>query len=83
MAALSHDMTREFTIQGDQPLSARSMVKQRYVVQWPGTEAVIESSVELSGGATHFHLTGSLDVFENDQRFASLRFNKRIDRDML
>jgi uncharacterized protein len=83
MTFLSHDVTREFTIHGDQPLSARSTVAQRYVVQWPGTEATIESAVELSSSATQFHLTGCLDVYENGQRFASRQFKERIDREML
>jgi hypothetical protein len=30
------------------------MVKQRYVVEWPETVAVIECCVELSGSATLF-----------------------------
>jgi putative CocE/NonD family hydrolase len=83
MTSLTHDVTREFVVNGDEPLSARHTVTQRYVIEWPGTEATIESAVELSSNATQFHLTGRLDVYENGHRFASRRFYQQIARDML
>ena len=82
-AALSHDVTRAFFIAGDDPLSARSVVTQSYVVDQPGLEARIETEVEISCDATYFRIAGRLDVHENGAHFATRRFDERIARDMI
>jgi hypothetical protein len=82
-AALSHDVTRAFSITGDDPVSARSVVKQNYTVDQPGLEARIETEVELSCDATCFRIKGRLDVHENSAQFATRRFDEQIARDMI
>jgi uncharacterized protein len=82
-AALSHDMTRAFFIAGDDPLSARSVVRQNYAVDQPGLEARIETEIGLSCDATHFRIAGRLDVHENGAQFATRHFDERIARDMI
>ena len=82
-AALSHDVTRAFFIAGDDPLSARSVVRQTYTVDQPGLEARIETDVELSCDATCFRIVGRLDVHESGAQFATRCFDERIARDMI
>ena len=82
-AALSHDVTRAFSIAGNDPVSARSVVRQNYTVDQPGLEARIETELELSCDATCFRITGRLDVFDNGIQFATRRFDERIARDMI
>jgi hypothetical protein len=74
-AALSHDVTRAFFIAGDDPLSARSVVRQNYVVDQPGLEARIETEssapatrhiLALPGGST------SMRMARNSRREASM-----------
>jgi uncharacterized protein len=83
LTSLGHDMAREYSIAGDDPLSARCRIVQRYEIAWPDMAAVISSEVEMTASATVFHLTGSLEVTENGQSNFSRGYNETIPRDMI
>ena len=83
MTSLNHDVTREFTIHGDQPLSARSTGHAALRGSVAGFRGDNRERGRAFRRATQFHLTARLDVYENGQQFVSRRFKERIDRDML
>ncbi len=80
---IAHDLTRRFAIAGDDPLSARYELAQRYEMGREGWRIRIETHVEMRATATHFLVEAKLDAFENGALIRSRVFSETIARDLL
>lgn len=80
---LSHNLRRELSIDAYNPLSAHYLLTQKYEMLRPGSNICIESRVTMTSDKTDFFLSGNLNVFENNDHFASKQFRRVIRRDHL
>lgn len=78
-----HNIRRELKISPDDPLCASFECQQTYVQARPGWDIRIEVKTRMHADHDHFYLTGTLDAFENDSRFASRSWNEQIKRDLI
>lgn len=78
-----HQLRRALTINADDPLSARNTITQTYHYGREGWDIRIESNVEMTATGADFHITGSLDVYENGEKTAARLFEETIPRDCL
>lgn len=80
---LSHDLTRELTISADEPLCAKYVITQAYEMGRDGWMTRSQARLEMTSTLTHFHVTGTLDVYENGVKAASREWNETIPRDLV
>lgn len=80
---VNHGLDRHLTVGADDPLSARSTYRQSYEMGRDGWRIRIETVTELTGDASHFHLTGELRAFENGALVAERAWREDIPRDHL
>ncbi len=80
---VGHSLERNLTLGLDDPLSARSVIEQRYEMGRDGWRITIETRTELSGDATHFHMRGELAACENGTLVRRRQWDERIVRDHL
>lgn len=77
----AHDLRRELTISGDDPLSARYRIDQAYEIGRDGWRIRIETVSELTADATAFRLTAHLRAFENGTLVRERSWDERYARD--
>lgn len=77
---LGHDLKRVLTIHGDDPLSAKSEVTETYDMTVAGR--LFRSVVKTAQTAdrTDFHMTGSLDVYEDGALVISRQWDETLPR---
>lgn len=78
-----HNIRRDLRIIPDDPLSASFTCRQTYVQARPGWDIRIEVTTRLTADRDRFHVSGELDAFENDTRFASREWREEIKRDLV
>ncbi|WP_437274533.1 CocE/NonD family hydrolase [Sorangium sp. So ce375] len=78
-----HRIRRELRIAPDDPLCATFTCRQTYVQSRPGWDIRIEVATRLHADRDHFYVSGELDAFEGDTRFASREWREKILRDLL
>jgi hypothetical protein len=80
---VSHDLRRELTIRGDDPLSASFVLTQTYIMGRKGWMIRIETTTRMSATANSFRIEGSLQAFENDMPRASRNWVEVVPRDLV
>ncbi|WP_323990255.1 CocE/NonD family hydrolase [Nguyenibacter sp. L1] len=80
---VSHSLKRDLTIRDDDPLSARYVLTQSYETGREGWMTKIVTRTEMTSDATHFHLIGQLEAFENGRPVARRDWSERIARDLM
>ncbi|WP_437902915.1 CocE/NonD family hydrolase [Sorangium sp. So ce327] len=78
-----HQLRRELRIAPDDPLHASFTCRQTYVQSRPGWDIRIEVTTRLHADRDHFYISGELDAFEDDIRFASREWREKIKRDLI
>ena len=77
---VEHNLRRELTLRNGDPLSARYDLYQTMKIGREGWRIDAEITVSLRGDATHFILTGEMDVKENDTPAFRKTWHERIPR---
>ncbi len=80
---VGHSLKRELVIRDDDPLSARYVLRQTFEMGREGWRTRSEIRTAMHSDATHFHLSGELDAFENGEHVARREWRKAIPRDLL
>jgi putative CocE/NonD family hydrolase len=80
---VSHDLRRELTIGGADPLSASFVLTQTYIMGREGWTIRVETTTRMSATATAFRLEGTLQAFENDVPRAGRHWMESIPRDLV
>jgi putative CocE/NonD family hydrolase len=78
---VSHSLTRDLTIRGDDPNSARYRVEQSIDLGRDGWRIRIETLTEMTSTPKTFRLAGSVRTFENGSAFVERRWDETIPRD--
>jgi uncharacterized protein len=78
---VTHSLTRDLSIRGDDPNSARYVIDQEIAMGRDGWRIGIVTRTEMTSTPTHFHLTGTVSTTENDEPFISREFDELIERD--
>jgi putative CocE/NonD family hydrolase len=78
-----HNIRRELRIAPEDPLCASFSCRQTYVQSRPGWDIRIEVATRLHADLENFYISGTLDAFENDTRFASREWRETIRRDLV
>jgi putative CocE/NonD family hydrolase len=73
----------DYTIQADDPLSARVETRYRRHYRRDGWKVGSETRIELTCTLTHFRLKAELAAFENDQRVVERNWSVEIPRDLV
>ena len=81
--SLSHDLKRELTIRGDDPLSARYEIDQAYEMGFAERRIRIETKLEMSADGEAFRVKGVLKAFEDGALAAQRVWDERIARDLV
>ena len=79
--SVSHDLSRRLRIGADDPLSAAYDLDQTYEMGREGWRIRILSKVSLRADATHFHVAGTLEAYENDRLVRARVFDETVARD--
>jgi len=77
---LSHDLKRDMSIRGNDPLSARAEMTERYEMIVAGRSFVSEIETLLTASRSHFHMSGSLIVREEGNLVFERSWRERISR---
>jgi hypothetical protein len=80
---VSHDLTRELTIHGNDPLSASFVLTQTYIMGREGWMIRIETTTRMSAAPGAFRIEGTLQAFENDKPQASRDWVEVVPRDLV
>ena len=79
--SVSHDLSRRLRIGADDPLSAAYDLDQTYEMGREGWRIRILSKVSLRADATHFHVAGTLEAYENGRLVRARVFDETVARD--
>jgi uncharacterized protein len=77
---VGHRLFRQHRILENDPLAARSEVRQSTTLRRGGWAVRIESRTRLTSSAGQFHFSGRLDAYENDQCAFSRTWDEAIPR---
>lgn len=80
---LAHSLKRELSIRDDDPLSARYVLTQTYAMGRDGWRTESRTRLEMTSDATHFHLKGRLEAFENGREVLTRDWDEKIARDLM
>jgi hypothetical protein len=80
---VSHDLTRELTIDADDPLSARHRLTQSYELGREGWRIRIETRTSMEANAENFVLRASVKAFENRSLVSSREMGEIVPRDCM
>jgi putative CocE/NonD family hydrolase len=80
---VEHNLKRELTLRNGDPLTARYDLYQTMKIGRKGWQIDAEITVSLTGDATHFTLTGEMDVKENETPAFRKTWHERIPRNGL
>lgn len=80
---IAHSLRRELTIRDDDPLSARYVLDQTFAMGRDGWRTRSEIRTAMHSDASHFHLSGDLAVFEDDECVAKREWRESIPRDLM
>jgi hypothetical protein len=78
---VAHSLTRDLSIRGDDPNSARYVIDQSIDLGRDGWRIRIETRTEMTSTPSAFRLTGWVRTFENGEAFVERRWDERILRD--
>jgi hypothetical protein len=78
-----HDLKREFSIGGDDPLTALCRLTQSYELGREGWRIRIETETSMRATATDFLLQGTVRAYENGALAATRAWDETIPRDLL
>jgi hypothetical protein len=78
---VAHSLTRDLTIRGDDPNSARYVIDQSIEMGRDGWRIRIETRTEMTSTPSTFRLAGTVRTFENGEPFVERRWNEAIPRD--
>jgi len=78
--SVEHNLRRQLTVRGKDPLSARYTITQSYRMGRPGWEIDIETALHMRADATHFHLDGTLTARENGSEVRQRRWQETLPR---
>jgi hypothetical protein len=81
--SLQHDLNRELTISGDDPLCARYVITQAYEMGREGWMTRSETTMEMTATATHFQMKCRLEAFENGLSRLVREWDETIARDLI
>src|SRR6218665_6008 len=81
--SVEHNLRRQLTVRGKDPLSARYTITQSYRMGRPGWEIDIETALHMRADATHFHLDGTLTARENGSEVRQRRWQETLPRLLL
>jgi putative CocE/NonD family hydrolase len=78
---VGHSLTRDLTIRGDDPNSARYVIDQSIDMGRDGWRIRIETRTEMTSTPSTFRLSGTVRTFENGVPFVDRRWEETIPRD--
>ncbi|AGT11170.1 CocE/NonD family hydrolase [Paracoccus aminophilus] len=79
----AHNLRRELTIHPDDPLSARYVLEQSYVMGREGWQSHIETRTEMTSDAGNFYLTGWLTAHLEGEEVARRDWSQVIARHLI
>jgi putative CocE/NonD family hydrolase len=79
---IAHDLTRDLSITGSDPNSARYAIDQQIRMGRDGWRIEIATRTEMTSTPTRFRLTGTVTATENGEAFVTRTFDETIERDL-
>jgi len=78
-----HSLVERFSLQPDDPLSARAEVVHRTSFERGAWSTRVETNTHMSSTATEFLLTATLEAYEGEERVFARRWERAIPRDLV
>jgi hypothetical protein len=79
----AHRIRRDLAIRDRAPESASQLVTQTCSLACEGKRFRVEATAEMTATRAAFHISATVEVFEDDRPFASRRFEETIARDLV